>query len=58
MARVYARRGFSLPGGERCGDHDLGVYLAQLKAINSGLAARPAASFLTRPEGPSWMSPH
>ena len=33
LARVYARRGFSLTGGERCGDHDVGAYLAQLKAL-------------------------
>ena len=33
VARIYARRGFSLPGDERCGDHDLGAYLAQLRAL-------------------------
>jgi Transglycosylase SLT domain len=32
-ARVFARRGFSLTAGERCGDHDVAAYLAQFNAM-------------------------
>ena len=32
-ARVFARRGFSLTAGERCGDHDVAAYLAQINAM-------------------------
>ena len=32
-ARVFARRGFSLAAGERCGDQDAATYLAQLNAM-------------------------
>ena len=32
-ARVFARRGFSLAAGERCGDHDVAAYLAQINAM-------------------------
>ena len=32
-ARVFARRGFSLIAGERCGDHDVAAYLAQISAM-------------------------
>jgi hypothetical protein len=32
-ARVFARRGFSLAAGERCGDQDLATYLAQFSAM-------------------------
>ena len=32
-ARVFARRGFSLAAGERCGDQDLATYLAQFTAM-------------------------
>ena len=33
-ARVFARRGFSLIAGARCGDHDVAAYLAKLNAMN------------------------
>jgi hypothetical protein len=39
---AHARRGFRLPPGERCGDHDVARYLAQvngLKRYFAGLAA-------------------
>jgi hypothetical protein len=32
-ARVFARRGFFLTAGERCGDHDVAAYLAQINAM-------------------------
>jgi hypothetical protein len=32
-ARVFARHGFSLAAGERCGDHDVAAYLAQINAM-------------------------
>ncbi len=32
-ARVFARRGFSLTAGERCGDHDVAAYLAQISVM-------------------------
>ena len=32
-ARIFARSGFSLAGGERCGDHDVATYLAQFNAM-------------------------
>jgi hypothetical protein len=32
-ADVYARRGFRLITGQRCGDHDVGRYLAQVNAL-------------------------
>jgi hypothetical protein len=32
-ADVYARRGFRLITGQRCGDHDVGRYLAQVDAL-------------------------
>jgi hypothetical protein len=32
-ASAYARRGFRLLPGERCGDHDVGVYLARIEAM-------------------------
>jgi hypothetical protein len=31
--RMFARRGFSLVAGERCGDHDVAAYLAQISAM-------------------------
>jgi Transglycosylase SLT domain len=43
----YARRGFHLLDGQRCGDHEARVYLARvsaMKAIFDGLAARGAAA--------------
>jgi hypothetical protein len=32
-AKAFARRGFYLIAGERCGDHDVATYLAQVKAM-------------------------
>ena len=32
-AKAYARRGFRLMPGERCGDHDVSTYLAQIDAM-------------------------
>jgi hypothetical protein len=32
-AKAFARRGFQLPSGERCGDHDVATYLAQVDAM-------------------------
>jgi hypothetical protein len=29
----YARRGFRLPDGQRCGDHHVGRYLARVNAM-------------------------
>jgi hypothetical protein len=39
---AYARRGFRLTEGQRCGDHDVGRYLAQVNAMKR-LFARLAA---------------
>jgi hypothetical protein len=39
---VYARRGFRLTDGQRCGDHDIGRYLAHVSAMKR-LFARLAA---------------
>jgi len=30
LAKAFARRGFHLTGGERCGDHDVATYLAHI----------------------------
>jgi hypothetical protein len=32
-AKAFARRGFHLLPGERCGDHDIATYLAQINAM-------------------------
>ena len=32
-AKAFARRGFHLIAGERCGDHDVATYLAQIRAM-------------------------
>jgi hypothetical protein len=32
-AKAFARRSFYLTAGERCGDHDVATYLAQVKAV-------------------------
>jgi hypothetical protein len=32
-AKAFARRGFHLLPGERCGDHDIAAYLAQINAM-------------------------
>jgi hypothetical protein len=33
LANAFARRGFHLIAGERCGDHDVATYLAQVNAM-------------------------
>jgi hypothetical protein len=32
-AKAFARRGFRLMPGERCGDHDVAAYVAQINAM-------------------------
>lgn len=32
-AKAFIRRGLHLLPGERCGDHDVAAYLAQIKAM-------------------------
>jgi hypothetical protein len=32
-ATAFARRGFHLMPGERCGDHDVAAYLGQINAM-------------------------
>jgi hypothetical protein len=39
----YARRGFRFRGGQRCGDHDPGRYLAQVNALKRQFARLAAA---------------
>jgi hypothetical protein len=41
-AKAFARRGFRLLPGERCGDHDVTAYLAQIDAMKRRFL-RPAA---------------
>jgi hypothetical protein len=33
-AKAFANRGFHLTAGERCGDHDVATYLAQIIAMS------------------------
>ncbi|HEU4371241.1 MAG TPA: transglycosylase SLT domain-containing protein [Methylomirabilota bacterium] len=40
---AYARRGFRLTAGQRCGDHDAGRYLAQVNALKTQFARLAAA---------------
>ncbi|HEY7674785.1 MAG TPA: hypothetical protein VH867_06115 [Burkholderiales bacterium] len=40
---VYARRGFRLAPGQRCGDHDIGAYLARLNSVKRQFAGIAAA---------------
>lgn len=40
---AYARRGFRLTAGQRCGDHDPGRYLAQVNALKQQFARLAAA---------------
>ena len=42
---AYAARGFRLAAGQRCGDHDVGAYLARVNAMK-GLFTRIAAAGL------------
>ena len=41
-AEAYARRGFRLAAGERCGDHEAAVYLARVNAAKRDFARRAA----------------
>ncbi|HZF04909.1 MAG TPA: lytic transglycosylase domain-containing protein, partial [Patescibacteria group bacterium] len=40
---AYARRGFRLAAGQRCGDHDVARYLAQVSALKRQFAPLAAA---------------
>jgi len=42
----YARRGFRLLPAQRCGDHDVGRYLAQVNALKRRFRELAAASVL------------
>ena len=33
ISKAFARSGFSLTAGERCGDHDVAGYLAQINMM-------------------------
>jgi len=37
-ANAFARRGYHLMAGERCGDHDIAAYLAQINAMKQKFA--------------------
>ena len=41
---VYARRGFRLTAGQRCGDHDVRAYLARIDAMKQVFARLAAAA--------------
>ncbi len=43
IADLYARRGFRLAAGQRCGDHDVARYLAQFNATKAQFAQMAAA---------------
>lgn len=43
-AREFARRGFILSGGERCGDHDVATYLARVNAMKREFLRLAAAT--------------
>ena len=40
---TYARRGFRLTAHQRCGDHDVGVYLARVNTMKRVFARLAAA---------------
>jgi hypothetical protein len=40
---AYARRGFQLTAAARCGDHDVGTYLAKVNAMKRYFARQAAA---------------
>jgi hypothetical protein len=44
---AYAARGFRLTAGQRCGDHDVGAYLAQVNGLKRRFARLPAAGSRT-----------
>jgi hypothetical protein len=49
---AYARRGFGLSPGQRCGDHDVGAYLAQVNTLKRQFGrlatANPGETFVSR----------
>ena len=42
MGDAYAKHGFRLSAGQRCGEHDLHGYLAQVNAMKRVFAALAA----------------
>jgi len=38
LAKAFAHRGFHLLPGERCGDHDIAAYLAEIDAMKQKFA--------------------
>jgi len=50
----FARRGFRLPTGHRCGDHDAGAYLARVNAMKRQFARMAAED---PPAEPAWTRP-
>ena len=42
MGDAYAKHGFRLSAGQRCGEHDLRGYLAQVNAMKRVFAALAA----------------
>jgi hypothetical protein len=50
---AYARRGFGLTAGQRCGDHDVGRYLAQVDALKRLFVRLGAAASCTK----VWCAP-
>lgn len=50
----FARRGFRLPPGHRCGDHDAGAYLARVNAMKRQFARMAAED---PPAEPAWTRP-
>jgi hypothetical protein len=50
----FARRGFRLPPGQRCGDHDAGAYLARVNAMKRQFARMAAED---PPAEPAWTRP-
>jgi len=44
---AYAARGFRLTAGQRCGDHDVSAYLAQVNRLQRRFARLPAAGSRT-----------
>ncbi len=51
---AYAQRGFGLAPGQRCSDHDVGRYLAQVNGMKRRFArlaaGEPAETYLSRPQ--------
>ena len=50
----FARRGFRLPPGQRCGDHDAGAYLARVNSMKRQFARMAAED---PPAEPAWTRP-